>query len=114
MDSDEVNEDRPRRRRRRRRHSTEDVAPPVEALQLGAVIRQFAGLSVFGLFFLLVVVAPLPMGANRDWAWSPLIVAIGVLALLCAAGIGGRQGFKVSPEESTSLLVLIGCFLDRK
>ena len=110
MDSDEVNEDRPRRRRRRRR-STEDVEPPVESLQLGAVIRQLAGLSIFGLFFLLIVVAPLPMGANRDWAWSPLIVVIGVLALLCAAGIGGREGFKVSPEESTSLLMLIGCFL---
>ena len=113
MDSDEVNEDRPRRRRRRRRrHSTEeDVAPPVEPLRLGALIRELAGLGVFGIFFLLIVVAPIPMGANRDWAWSPLIVVIGVLALLCAAGIGGRQGFKVSPEESTSLLVLIGCFL---
>src|SRR5471030_1881711 len=111
MDSDEVNEDRPRRRRRRRRRSTEDVAPPVESLRLGAVIRQLAGLSIFGLFFLLIVVAPLPMGANRDWAWSPLIVVIGVLALLCAAGIGGREGFKVSPEESMSLLVLICCFL---
>ena len=109
MDSDEVNQDRPRRRRRRRR--TEDVAPPVEALRLGAVIRELAGLSVFGLFFLLIVVAPIPMGANRDWAWSPLIVVIGVLALLCAAGIAGREGFRVSPDESTSLLVLIGCFL---
>jgi O-Antigen ligase len=111
MDSDEVNEDRPRRRRRRRRSTEEDVAPAVESLRLGAIIRELAGLSVFGLFFLLIVVAPLPMGANRDWAWSPLIVVIGVLALLCAAGIGGREGFKVSPEESTSLLVLIGCFL---
>src|SRR4051794_31741179 len=111
MDFDEVDEDRPRRRRRRRRHSTEDVAPPVESMSLSALIRELAALSLFGLFFLLIVVAPLPMGANRDWAWSPMIVLIGVLALLCAAGIGGRQGFKVSPEERTALLVLIGCFL---
>ncbi len=110
MDSDEVNEDRPRRRRRRRRR-TEDVPPPVETLRLGATIRELAGLSVFGLFFLLIVVAPIPMGANRDWAWSPLIVVIGVLALLSAAGIGGREGFKVLPAESTWLLLLIGCFL---
>ena len=113
MDPDEVAEDRPRRRRRRRRRSTEEDAPPppAEALQLGPLVRQLAGLSLFGLFFLLIIVAPLPMGANRDWAWAPMVVAIGVLALLCAAGIGGREGFKITPEESTPLLVLTGCFL---
>ena len=111
MDSDEVDEDRPRRRRRRRRSTEEEVPPPAESLQLGTVARQLAGLSVLGLFFLLIVIAPLPMGANRDWAWAPMVVAIGVIALLCATGIGGREGFKVSPEESTPLLALIGCFL---
>ncbi len=110
MDSDEVAEDLPRRRRRRRRHRTEDAAPAA-TLPLRTIVRQLAGLSLFGLFFLLIVVAPLPMGANRDWAWSPLVVVIGVLSLLCAAGIGGREGFKISSPESTPLLALVGCFL---
>jgi hypothetical protein len=111
MDSDEVTDEPPRRRRRRRRRSAEDVPPPPEPMQLGVIVRQLAGLGVFGLFFLLIVLAPLPMGANRDWAWAPMVVVIGVLALLCAAGIAGREGFKVSLEESTPLLALIGCFL---
>jgi O-antigen ligase len=75
------------------------------------MLRQLAGLAVFGLFFLLVLAAPIPMGGNREWAWSPMIVAIGVIVLLCAAGIGGREGLKVSATESTPLLVLIACFL---
>jgi hypothetical protein len=112
MDSDEVADDPPRRRRRRRhRHRSEEAPPPAEAQSLRTIVRQLAGLGVFGLFFLLVVAAPIPMGANRDWAWAPMVVVIGILALLCAAGIGGREGFKVSADESTPLLVLIACFL---
>jgi O-antigen ligase len=112
MDPDEVADDPPRRRRRRRRrHRSEEAPPPAEPLGLWTTVRQLAGLGVFGLFFLLIVAAPIPMGSNRDWAWGPMVVAIGVLALLCAAGIGGREGFKVSAEESTPLLALIVCFL---
>lgn len=113
MDSDEVSEERPRRRRRRRRHRShrEEYAAPAESLALGTIVRQLAGLAVFGLFFLLVIGAPLPMGGNRDWAWGPMVVAIGILSLLCATGIAGREGFKITPEESTPLLALIGCFL---
>jgi O-antigen ligase len=112
MDSDEVVDGRPRRRRRRRhRHRSEEAAPPAERLRLGPIFRQLAGLGVFGLLFLLVAAAPIPMGANRDWAWSPMVIVIGILALLCAVGAGGREGFKILAAESAPLLVLITCFL---
>jgi O-Antigen ligase len=111
MDPGEVTDDQPRRRRRRRRRIREEDEPRVERLGFGVIARQLAGLGVFGLFFLLVIAAPIPMGGNRDWAWSPMVIAIGVLALLCALGVGGREGLKVSAEESTPLLVLVVCFL---
>jgi hypothetical protein len=105
MDSDEVADDRPRRRRRQRGRDE------ARSLALGSIVRQISGLGVYALFFLLIVAAPIPMGANRDWAWSPLVVAIGVLALLAATGLGGREGFKISAAESTWLLALASCFL---
>lgn len=76
-----------------------------------SIARQLVGLAVFGLFFLLVLAAPIPMGGNRDWAWAPMVIVIGVLGLLCAGGLGGREALRVSPEESTPLLVLVACFV---
>jgi O-antigen ligase len=111
MDSDEVADERPRRRRRRRRRPRDEAESPVQALAIRPLVRQLAGLGVYGLFFLLVVAAPIPMGGNRDWAWSPMVVVIGVLALLAALGLGGREGLKVSTPESAALLALIVCFL---
>ncbi len=106
----QVGEDQPRRRRRRRRHR-EEAAPESVPLDLLSIARQLAGLAVFGLFFLFIVVAPIPMGGNRDWAWAPMVVVVGLLGLLCAAGVGGREGLKVSAEESTSLLLVGAAFL---
>ncbi|MBS0537529.1 MAG: O-antigen ligase family protein [Proteobacteria bacterium] len=100
--------ERRRRRRRRRREQEEVRSEPVDAL---SIARQLAGLVIFGIFFLFVMAAPLPMGANRDWAWSPLVVIIGAMVLLCATGLAGREALRVSPAESTPLLVLIVCFL---
>jgi O-antigen ligase len=62
-------------------------------------------------FLALLVLAPLPLGANRDWAWAPLLVALGVMAILCALGLGNRHGFSVAPDERWPLLVLLACFL---
>ena len=107
----EVGEDRPRRRRRRRRRREEEAATESRSLDLRSMTRQLAGLAVFGLFFLFIVAAPIPMGGNRDWAWAPMVVVVGVLGLLCAAGVGGREGLKVSAEESTSLLLVGAAFL---
>jgi hypothetical protein len=62
------------------------------------------------LFFAAVSLAALPMGANRDWAWAPLAVVFGVLAVIVAVGIGTRRGFEVSEAERKPLLALVACF----
>ena len=79
----------------------------------GGALRYIGGLAgwvVVGLFVLLLVVSPLPMGANRDWAWSPMAVVVGILAVLGAAGLGTHHGFKFAADERLPLLALIGCF----
>jgi len=67
--------------------------------------------AVVGLFFALVVLAALPMGANRDWAWAPLCVMLGLVATPIAAGMGARGGHVVAPAERLPLAVLAGCWL---
>ncbi len=37
------------------------------------------------LFILTVALCPLPLGSNRDWAWAPLAVFVGVLVVTTAA-----------------------------
>ncbi len=114
MDSDVPEEVEPRRsgrRRRRHRNRREEEAAPAAAVDVLSIVRQLAGLAIFGIFFLLVLAAPLPMGGNRDWAWAPMAIVIGVLGVLCATGLGGREALKVSAEERVPLLVLVACFL---
>jgi len=66
---------------------------------------------VLGLFLALLVVSPLPMGGNRDWAWSPMVVAAGAIAVLCALGLGvSRDRFEVGRLERRPMLALLGCF----
>ena len=84
-----------------------DAAPRRRPLSL---IRRLVDWIVVALFLLLLLVAPLPMGANRDWAWSPMAIFVGVLAVLCATGLGSHDGFRISARERAPLLVLIGCF----
>jgi O-antigen ligase len=74
------------------------------------VLRGFADWSVAVLFFAVVSLAALPMGANRDWAWAPIAVILGVLAAIVAAGVGTRKGFEVSEAERKPLLALVACF----
>ncbi|MBI2736007.1 MAG: O-antigen ligase family protein [Rhodospirillales bacterium] len=62
-------------------------------------------------FFAVVALAALPMGANRDWAWAPIAVIIGLLAVAAAAGVGTRGGFEVIERERLPLLALTACFL---
>lgn len=62
-------------------------------------------------FFVVVSFAALPMGANRDWAWAPIAVVIGLLAIAVAAGLGARRGFELSVPERKPMLALVACFL---
>ena len=73
-------------------------------------LRGLADWSTAVLFFAIVSLAALPMGANRDWAWAPIAVILGVLAVLVAAGVGTRKGFEVSDAERQPLLALVACF----
>ncbi len=75
-----------------------------------AVLRGLADWSVAALFFAVVSFAALPMGANRDWAWAPIAVIVGVLAVLVASGVGTSKGFEVSEAERKPLLALVACF----
>lgn len=74
------------------------------------ILRRGADEGVVSLFFLLLLVAPLPMGANRDWAWSPMTVIVGVLAVAGSVGLGTRRGLDVMPGEGRFLALLILCF----
>lgn len=61
------------------------------------------------LLFAAILVAPFPMAANRVWAWSPLAVLVGALAVWHALGLGTpRPAFR--PAERWPLVLLVACF----
>lgn len=62
-------------------------------------------------FFAMVVLAALPMGGNRDWAWAPLCVLLGLIAIPVSLGLGARGGHTVAALERLPLMVLIGSWL---
>jgi O-antigen ligase len=84
---------------------------PAAPARLWSAGRQMVGLVVYGLFLASILLSPLPMGANRDWAWAPMVVAVGAFGLCCAAGFAGTEALVVSDNERTALLVLAACFL---
>jgi len=65
---------------------------------------------VVGAFFLLLLVAPLPMGANREWAWAPMTVAVAAVAIVTALGLGPRRGLAISVGEGWPIAILAACF----
>jgi O-antigen ligase len=98
------------RSRRRRRIQDEDLE------ELGRIDwPRFAWMIVnwlvVGAFVLLLVGSPLPLGANREWAWAPILMALGIIAILTALGLGDSRGFAVAPKERWWLLALLVCFL---
>lgn len=74
------------------------------------LVRTLTEWTMATVFFAVVVLAALPMGANRDWAWAPIAVVIGVLAVGVAAGVGTRSGFEVSEAERKPLITLVASF----
>jgi O-antigen ligase len=98
-------------RRPRRRHSRshrEDDAPRLDLLALAA---RLAGWAVLAVFLLVIFASPLPFGSNREWAWAPILMVLGVIGILCALGLGGAAGFSVAENERWPLLALLVCFV---
>lgn len=74
-------------------------------------VRRAIDKTAVFVFFAVVVLAALPMGGNRDWAWAPLCVLLGLIAMPVSLGVGGRDGHAVGALERLPLLVLIGCWI---
>ena len=99
-------------RSRRSRSRRSGGAPKNPARPL-AIVRATLDALVLGFFLLILLASPLPMGANRDWAWAPIAVAIGIVAALVALGIGSHEEPVIAPRERLPLVALIVCFLLR-
>lgn len=100
----------PRSRRRRSRADAEEE----EGLPGGKLARLLAWLAGWGLtavFLLVIFAAPLPFGSNREWAWAPILVVLGAVAIPCALGLGDIAGFRVEEDERWPLLALVVCFV---
>ena len=77
----------------------------------GAIVRRVTDWLLAVGFFAVIALAALPMGANRDWAWAPIAVVVGILAVAAAAGIVSRGGFEVIARERLPLFALIAAFM---
>ena len=81
-----------------------------EAPRPRPLVRRLADGVVVALFFAVVMLAALPMGANRDWAWAPIALVVGAVSVVMALGLGAGSGFEVAERERRPLLVLIACY----
>jgi O-antigen ligase len=105
-------QERRRRSRRRRRGREEEGGGEARGrIDWPRLLLMSANGLVLSAFLLLIAIAPLPLGANRDWAWAPILAALGTIAVLCALGLGNPRGFAVAPDERWPLLALLVCFL---
>ena len=113
--SEQEPQHRHRRRRSRRRRQKweveEEGGSDVGRIDWPRFILMIVNGLVLVAFLLLIMLSPLPLGGNRDWAWAPLLVGLGGLSVLVALGLGNPRGFRVEPEERWPLLVLLLCFL---
>src|SRR5437762_10864732 len=74
-------------------------------------LRRVGETSFVFLFFAVVLFAAIPMGANRDWAWGPIAVLLGGLAVWHALGLGIADGHVLRPAERRPLIAVVLCFL---
>lgn len=100
--------ERSSQRRSRSPEEYEDAAPRADLLGTAAWL---AGWILLAVFLLVIFAAPLPFGSNRDWAWAPILMVLGVIGILCALGLGETAGFSVGEDERWPLLALVVCFL---
>ena len=61
-----------------------NTAPPVLSSKARHALRKQFSQVLFYLFLLLLVLAPLPLGSNREWSWSLLSLLTGGIAVLWA------------------------------
>lgn len=98
--------------RRRAREIPETVSDADPEIDVRRSAARYLGEAAFVYFFFAVVVlAAIPMGANRDWAWGPIVVLLGVLAVWHALGLGIADGHVTRSSERFPLIALILCFL---
>jgi O-antigen ligase len=100
-----------RSHRHRSRREAEDAAAYSRSWDWLGQLPRLGGWLLLGLFLLVIVVAPLPLGANRPWAWAPIVVVLGALAIPVALGLGDSAGFRVAENERWPLLALVVCTL---
>jgi O-antigen ligase len=74
-------------------------------------VSWLAGWLVLAVFLVVIFGSPLPFGSNREWAWAPILMVLGVIGILCAFGLGDVAGFRVEENERWPLLALVICFL---
>jgi len=74
-------------------------------------LRRLAEVAFISLFFAVVLLAAVPMGANRDWAWSPIVILLAILAIWHALDLGIIDGHAIRSVERLPLIVLILCFV---
>lgn len=75
------------------------------------VVRRAMDICFIVLFFATVLLAPIPLGANRDWAWSPIVILLGGLGVWHALGLGIRDGHALRAVELRFLIALLLCFV---
>ncbi|WP_354694190.1 O-antigen ligase family protein [Elongatibacter sediminis] len=64
--------------------------------------------SIFPVLMLLVAIAPLPLGSNREWAWSICAAIVGVLGLLWGLSLSFNRSS--SPSQPNPWIVLAFVF----
>lgn len=96
------------RRDSRTRTAGEREPPRTNPLELSSRV---AGWLVLSVFLGVIFASPLPLGANREWAWAPILMVLGGVGILCALGLGDAAGFRVGDDERWPLLALVACFL---
>lgn len=98
--------------RSRSRHvvADEDAEPGTHPARRSG-LRRLAEIAFITLFFAVVLLAAVPMGANRDWAWSPIVVLLAGLAIWHALGLGIIDGHAIRSAERAPLMVLVVCFV---